>query len=487
MQGLQANTSLADTEATPKDVPLCVDLDGTLVKSDLLIESTLLLLHRNPLYLFLLPLWLVGGRANLKRQVAIRTKVDPCLLPYRDEFVSWLREQAKSRDLVLCTAADAMLAESVAGHLGFFKRVMASDGITNLSGPRKAARLVEDYGEKGFDYAGNEHVDLKIWEKARQAVIVDAVPKLERHVRSRFDVCRSFPRRCPSFRTWSRSLRLHQWAKNLLVFLPILAAHRVLDIGELSRSVAAWIIFGLCASGVYVLNDLLDLSADRKHARKRDRPFASGILSLKHGLVANVVLTAVAFVSATMLSWQFALVLVAYWLLTNAYSLRLKRVVALDVIVLAGLYTVRILAGAAATHIAPSFWMLAFSMFLFLSLAVLKRYAELVGLRLAGLLTASGRGYHVDDLPMLASLGTASGLLAVLVLALYIRGENGAEMYHRPEILWLLCPLMLYWVLRVWFVAHRGAMHDDPVVFAATDWISRIVIALCAIVVSVAL
>lgn len=487
MQVQNANEQVTKTNLMTIDVPLCVDLDGTLIKSDLLIESALVLLHRNPLYLFLLPFWLMGGRANLKRQIAIRAEVDPSLLPYRDELVAWLQKEARNRDLVLCTAADEMLAGPVARHLGCFKSMMASNGIINLSGARKGSRLVDSYGEKGFDYVGNERADLKIWNKARQAIVVDVAPRLERYIRSRFEVYKSFPRQRPSFRTWARSLRLHQWAKNLLVFLPILAAHRALDITELSRSIAAWVIFGLCASGVYVLNDLLDLSADRRHSRKRSRPFASGALSLKHGLVANVVLTAAAFAGAAMLSWQFALVLLAYWLLTNAYSLRLKRIVALDVIVLAGLYTVRILAGAAATHIAPSFWMLAFSMFLFLSLAVLKRYAELVGLRLAGLLTASGRGYHVDDLPLLASLGAASGLLAVLVLALYIRGENGAEMYHRPEVLWLLCPLMLYWMLRVWFVAHRGAMHDDPVVFAATDWISRIVIALCAIVVVVAL
>lgn len=472
--------------AATMTIPLCVDLDGTLIRTDLLLESTLSLLKQNPLYLFVLPFWLLGGRANLKRRIAQRTRVDIATLPWDVRVIELLETERERRPLVLCTASDYLLADAVARHLGCFDQVMASDGSRNLSGRHKADLLVEAYGERGFDYAGNEKRDLAIWKHARQAVVVNASSRLAGRVSRVSKLGAVLPREHVGVRTWLKAMRLHQWAKNVLVFLPLLASHRVFDPDALWRTIATWLIFGLCASGVYVLNDLFDLGADRVHPRKRLRPFAAGTLRPTAGLATNLILTVIAFAGAVAVSWQLALVLLGYWLLTNAYSLKLKRVVVLDVIVLAGLYTVRILGGAAATHIAPSFWMLAFSMFLFLSLAMLKRYAELIDKKQDGVLLAAGRGYHVDDLSMLASLGTASGLLSVLVFSLYIQGEDSVRMYQHPALLWILCPLQLYWISRVWFVAHRGAMHDDPVIFAIADWTSRIVIVLCAIVVVLA-
>ncbi|MEO6967148.1 MAG: UbiA family prenyltransferase [Rhodanobacteraceae bacterium] len=468
------------------NLPLCVDLDGTLIKSDLLVESALMLLRRNPLYLLRTPVWLLRGKANLKREIARRSPVEPALLPYREDLLAWLRAQAGERALVLCTASDGLLAEPVAAHLGCFSKVLASDGRTNLSGRRKAERLVLEYGDRGFDYIGNERADLEIWSRSRHAVLAGASSWLERTARKRFDVTDSFPGQQPTLRIWLKALRLHQWAKNLLVFLPLLAAHRIFDLSTTWRAIAAWAIFGLCASGVYVLNDLLDLAADRAHPRKRRRAFASGALSLTQGIIVNAMLTVVAFAAALVLSPLFALVLLGYWLLTNAYSLTLKRQAIVDVLVLAGLYTLRILAGATATRIAPSFWLLAFSMFFFLSLAILKRYTELETQRRGGLLHAAGRGYHIDDLPLLTSLGVASGYLSVLVLALYIQSGNGMMLYQRPAWLWLWCPLLLYWISRAWFIAHRGHMHDDPVVFALRDRISRAVLALCVIIALIA-
>jgi 4-hydroxybenzoate polyprenyltransferase len=288
-------------------------------------------------------------------------------------------------------------------------------------------------------------------------------------------------------RTWLKALRTHQWLKNVLVFLPILAAHRIFEIDAVFRASLAFLCFGLCASSVYLTNDLLDLSSDRQHHSKRNRPFAAGTIPLVRGPIAALALLVTAFVLASTISIIFSIVLLGYYILTTAYSLRLKRVMMMDVIVLALLYTSRIIAGAAAIKTAPSFWLLAFSMFIFLSLAMIKRYAELLAMQKAGKVQASGRGYNVDDIPLVQSLGGSSGYLAVLVLAMYIDSTASESLYRHPHYLWLLCPLLLYWVSRIWAIAHRGVMHDDPVVFAAMDNTSRILVMLAAIIVFAAI
>jgi len=462
--------------------PLCVDLDGTLIRTDLLLESTLALLKQNPLYLFVLPFWLLGGRARLKQRIAQRTNIDIPTLPWDPRVVDLLKTEHRRRALVLCTASDHALADAVAKHLGCFDRVMASDGARNLSGRHKAKALVEAYGERGFDYAGNEARDLAIWAHARQAWVVNAGDGLAARVGRVSEVANVLPREHAELRTKLKALRLHQWLKNVLVFVPLLAAHQFLQPTAVAHAIAAFIIFGVCASSVYVLNDLLDLGADRAHPRKRKRPFASGRLSLAAGLVVAPLLTIAAFVAAYLLDPHFALMLLGYYVLTLAYSLRLKRIAMLDVLVLAGLYTVRIIAGSAAIGTGLSFWLLAFSMFLFLSLALVKRYTEVAAQPGNGHEQIKGRGYAASDAGLLATLGGASGYLSVLVLALYIDSTASAALYRHPQWLWLMCPLLLYWISRVWIIAHRGAMHDDPVVFAVTDNVSRAVLVLGALV-----
>jgi 4-hydroxybenzoate polyprenyltransferase len=457
-------------------------LDGTLIRTDLLLESTLALLKQNPLYLFVLPFWLLRGRASLKRRIAQRTTVDISNLPWDPRVVELLETEHRQRALILCTASDHMLADAVAKHLGCFDRVMASDGARNLSGRLKADILVKAYGERGFDYAGNEARDLAVWAHARHAYVVNAGGGLAARVGRVSEVADVMPRERAGLRTWLKAMRLHQWLKNVLVFVPLLAAHMLLQPAALAHAVAAFVIFGVCASGVYVLNDLLDLGADRAHPRKRERPFASGRLPLIAGILIAPHLTFAAFIAACVLDSRFALVLLGYYVLTLAYSFRLKQIAMLDVLVLAGLYTVRIIAGSVAIASGLSFWLLAFSMFLFLSLALLKRYTELVVQRDAGNAEARGRGYATSDASLLTTLGGASGYLSVLVLALYIDSSASAALYRHPEWLWLMCPLLLYWVSRVWIIAHRGAMHDDPVVFAVTDNISRAVLVLGALV-----
>ena len=464
-------------------VPLCVDLDGTLIRSDLLVESALSLLSRNPLLLLPMLCWLLRGKAHLKREIASRVELDATHLPYNENVLAWVRQQQALRPVVLCTASDEALAKLVADHVGSFDAVLASDGQRNLSGSQKAQALVELYGESGFDYVGNAKVDLKVWKHARAAITVEAGSSLTRAAERVTKVDKQFTLPGANLRHWLKALRVHQWVKNALVFLPLLAAHRLFEVDSVLATLLAFTCFSLCASSVYITNDLLDLASDRQHHRKRNRPFAAGHLPLLAGPVVAVALLVVSFGLAAFLHEVFVVVLAGYYLLTSAYSLRFKRIVMLDVVVLATLYTSRIVAGTAAIHSKPSFWLLAFSMFIFLSLAMVKRYIELLSAQKAGKINASGRGYDVGDIPLIQSLGAASGYLSVLVLALYIDSPDSRALYHHPHYLWLLCPLLLYWISRAWAIAHRGIMHDDPVVFAVTDKLSRVLLMVAAAVI----
>lgn len=485
---------MASTEMDPRTravagavPPLCVDLDGTLIRSDLLVESALALITRQPLMGFAMLSWLLQGKARLKREIAHRIELNPACLPYNLEVVNWVREQQDLRTTILCSAADSSLAVQVADHIGGFDDVIASDGERNLSGTNKAKALIERFGVGGFDYAGNSAVDLHVWKEANAAIVVESGTRLSASAARVTRVERTFPQPASSLRHWIQALRIHQWIKNVLVFLPLLAAHRLFDIHAVLATVTAFACFGLCASSVYVTNDLLDLSADRLHRRKRHRPFAAGTLPLYQGPIAAPILLVSAFALASALAPMFVLVLASYFFLTTAYSFKLKRVVMLDVVVLAMLYTSRILGGAAAMQIPASFWLLSFSMFIFLSLAMIKRYTELLAAQKADSMKAAGRGYDVQDIPLIQSLGAASGYLSVLVLALYIDSTASQSLYRHPHYLWLLCPLLLYWISRTWAIAHRGIMHDDPVVFAIMDNVSRALLLIAAIVVAAAI
>lgn len=456
--------------------PLCVDLDGTLIKTDLLVESFFLLLKHHPWRILSVPAWLSRGKAYLKQEIARRVELDVATLPYHTAFLTWLREQhAQGRSLVLATAAAEPFARQIAVHLRLFAEVIATTDGDNLSGSRKAERLAQRFGERGFDYAGNAVVDAAVWARARRAILVNPARGAREQASQLTEVEAQFDDRARGgLIPWRQALRLHQWLKNVLLFVPLLAAHRLHEPALLAQAMWAYLTFGLCASSVYLLNDLLDLPVDRRHPRKRSRPFAAGTLPALAGALAVPVLLALAFLSALItLPPLFSGVLFGYYALTLAYSLYFKQIVMLDVLVLAALYTARIIAGAAATAIIPTFWLLAFSMFLFLSLALVKRYAELLRMRETGRDAAQGRGYQVDDLPLLQMLGSASGYCSVLVLALYINSGISPALYRHPQAIWLLCPLLLYWISRVWLKTHRGDMHDDPVIFAAQDRVSQ--------------
>lgn len=474
---------IAATVGTESLQVLIVDLDGTLVQTDLLHESLFALARQKPWALLKLPAWLMRGRAYLKKKIAENAFIDVASLPYNESLLVWLSEQhLKGRRLVLATGSDLRLAETVADHLGIFETVLGSNGESNLTGIVKRDALVAEYGAVGFSYAGNSKIDLHVWAAARSAIVVSHSDALVQEAEKLTLLEKRLAPQSGGFFTWLRALRVHQWLKNLLVLLPLLAAHRAFDGSAWVNCAIAFIAFSIAASSVYLLNDLLDIGDDRHHRSKKHRPFAAGTISLSHGVLAVPLLFFIAFGLMLLLPWRFGAVLCGYYLLTLLYSLFFKRLVMVDVVTLATLYTLRIVAGAVAVAVPLSFWLLAFSMFIFLSLALLKRYSELIEMQRAGRLDkARGRGYHVDDLSLLVSLGAAAGYASVMVLALYINSQSVMALYREPRAIWFACPLLLFWVSRAWLIAHRGEMHDDPVIYAVRDNTSRVVGVLLAL------
>jgi len=469
------------------DIPLVVDLDGTLAHTDLLVESFLALIKQNPFYIFAALFWFLRGKAYLKRQISRRVNLDVSVLPYHQELLGHLREQrTRGRRIILATGTDEQIARQVADHLDLFDEVFGSDGTTNLSGQHKRDCLVKEFGEKEFDYAGDGRKDIPVWSSARKAILVNVPEHLFGPITRIVEVERVFQFRKKGIKPYVEALRLHQWLKNLLVFIPLVMAHRFLEPAFITKTLIAFLAFGLCASSVYLLNDLIDLSADRHHPRKRERPFAAGEASPLFGLFASPWLLGLSLLLGLLLPPGFVWMLVIYYLLNLAYSFYFKQVALLDVILLAGLYTMRIMAGSASIDIWPSSWLLAFSTFIFLSLALVKRYAELVIMN-AETGKVRVRGYQIIDKELLASLGSGSGYVAVLVLAIYISSGKAEIFYTRHQFIWLLCPLLLYWISYVWLIAHRGAMLDDPLVFTLKDRVSRITIFLAGVVLLLAM
>lgn len=451
-------------------LPLVVDLDGTLIRTDMLHESALRILRDKPLDVLFIPYWLSQGKAVLKRNLSNRTDFDPSSLPYNQELLDWLKQQRiQGRRLILCTATDHAIAQAISNYLGIFDEVMASDGTTNLAGKHKAQALVQRFGHAGFDYAGNSRADLAVWQYARQAIVVNASGKVIQRAGEICQVEHIFPAPSSSLSTWRRVLRVHQWMKNGLLFVPLLAAHQIANTEAWLALTLAFLSFSLCASSVYIVNDLLDLESDRQHPRKRNRPFASGLVPASVGVALAPLLLLGSFALAQYVGGHFILWLLFYFVLTCAYSWRLKSLMLLDCLTLAMLYTLRIVAGAAAMSMGLSFWLLAFSVFLFLSLAFVKRYAELEVQLLQGNQKAHGRGYYTSDASLLQTMGITSGYAAVIVLAFYLNSEAVITLYKTPEIIWGTVPVMLFWISWMWMKAHRGEMHDDPLVFAVKD------------------
>lgn len=452
--------------------PLCVDLDGTLIRSDMLIEGVLASVTTALLYRAVLGLR-SGNRAEFKRAVAASSQFDPALLPYNDRLLAFLREQKElGRRLVLVTAADTTVAHRIATHLGLFEEVLASDGSRNLKGQHKCKALIERFGQGGFSYVGDSRADLHVWRAARTGVLVNTRPAVAAAARDLVVIEAVFSDGGARWRALLRAMRPHQWTKNLLVFVPLFVSGAQFDWPGISAATLAFVAFSLTASGIYLLNDLADLAADRKHPRKRRRPFASGALPIQLGLAA----AGSAVASGLALAWAsgIAALIALYALLSVSYSIKLKELPLVDVFMLAALYSIRLVAGGEASGHRVSLWLFAFSSFLFLSLALVKRAGELAAPSESGSRLAR-RGYHVSDIVILQMFGTSSAVAASVVLTLFIQNEAKELSYASPGLLWGIVPLVLFWQCRIWLSTARGYMHDDPIVYAAKDWVSWIV------------
>jgi 4-hydroxybenzoate polyprenyltransferase/phosphoserine phosphatase len=465
------------------DRPLVVDLDGTLIKSDLLVESFFALLSGMPLRGVAAAAALRSGRAHLKARIAQEAVLELSSLPFNEELLTFLRaEKARGRKLYLATAANEKYANGIAAHIGLFDGVFASDAKTNLKGQAKADLLCKIFGRGNFDYVGNDAADLAIWETAGGVLVVGASGRLLRIVQRRFPGARIIAPRTTGLKDYARALRLHQWLKNLLVFVPAFTAHHF-DGATMLACVIAFFSFSLCASSVYLLNDLLDLRSDRDHPTKRRRPFASGQVDILHGIVLIPTILLLSLGIGLLLPWEFPVALAGYYILTLGYSVYLKRQVILDVVALASLYGMRLVGGAAAVSVGLSPWILTFAIFIFLSLALVKRWTELVERINQGKGEMTGRGYRLSDLPVLQTMATSSGYVAVLIFGLYINSPIVGSLYSQPATLWAIPLILLYWVSRIMILTHRGEMHDDPVLFAAKDRVSLICVALMVLAV----
>jgi 4-hydroxybenzoate polyprenyltransferase/phosphoserine phosphatase len=460
---------LITSASAASDTPLVVDLDGALVRSDLLIETAFAEIGRRPHSLYEMLLRLREGKAALKHRLAKTYDLDPSTLPYDEHVLAQIETaRAEGRPVYLTSASAERFVDTVAKHLGLFTGWFASDATLNLAGEAKAQRLVGVFGDRGFDYIGNDAADLPVWSRARKAIAIRTSAHVARRLHAMGGEVEHLGCDRPEWRTWAKLLRVHQYAKNALVFAPLLAAH-VFETGALINATLAAIAFSLCASSVYLLNDLVDLQEDRRHRSKRNRPLASGAISIRQGMAAIPILFLLAMAVAASISVSFLAVLLGYFALTTAYSFALKRKMFADVITLAALYSIRVVGGAVAIDVAASKWLLAFCMAMCISLALIKRYVELAACLDAKLPDPANRDYRVGDLEMIGALAAAAGFNAVTILALYISSDSVNTLFGRPDILWLACPLLMYWIGRALMLARRREMDDDPIVFVLHD------------------
>ena len=467
-----------DMQSKPPIKPLCIDCDGTLLRTDLLHESLLRLLLRRPWMLVALLSWFWRGRAYTKARLADITFLNVRALPFRKELLDFIREyKIAGSQIFLVTAANMALASAVAQECGLFDEVLASDSGVNLKGPVKSAALVKRFGHKGFHYAGDSSSDLVVWESADEAILVGHGASLQARVSAINSNIKVVGPERAHFLDWLKLIRIHQWAKNLIIFVPLVTAHEIFHVGSLIAAIAAFFALSFVASATYIVNDLFDLDNDRVHRTKKNRPLASGVISLPAGALAAVLSLLAGIGVAAFLPPAFWMCLALYVVVTLSYSIALKKIVLIDALVLAGHYTLRLLLGHAATGVRESVWLLAFSIFLFFSLALVKRYVE-VGNSKSGESTDKqvvGRGYQASDLWLIGSLGVSCGVLSVLVLILYVNSPDVALLYTNPLVLMLLAPIFLYWIGRVWLLASRGLLHEDPVLFALRDRASYLV------------
>lgn len=469
--------------------PLVCDLDETLVKTDCFYEAMALLIKTNPLYLLYFPIWLSKGLPNFKNQVFSRVSLDIANLPYNHEVINFIKnEKAKGRQIVLATATPEYIAIEVNDYLGLFDLVLGTNEKINLKSHNKTKKLNELFGEKGYDYIGDSLADINVWKSADKAYLVAKTNYSKNKILDKVQVEKiifEYDNFAPFI---IKEIRVYQWIKNILLFIPLLLAHKFIDSKSLLDLLIAFFSFNFIASSVYILNDMSDLKSDRLHRSKKYRPFAAGHLRLQYAFILVPLLIFLSLFSAlTLLNIKFLFVLLFYFVVTSLYSVILKRIPIIDILVLASLYAIRIIAGSVVAEVYLSPWLLGFTLFFFLSLAIVKRFTELNYLLSENIEKTHGRGYEIRDISMLRVMGITSGFLSIMVLVLYLNSEEVRALYTHPSYLWGVAPLLLYWLMNMWFIAERGNLNDDPVVFAAKNISSYLVMILIAIIMFLAI
>ena len=453
-----------------QEVPLCVDLDGTLLSTDMLLESLICLIKVKPLCVFLIPFWLFRGKANLKAQIAYRVELFQLTPPFNNEVVSFVTDSRKKQKTILVTGTHQTIADHVGALKDLFDEVKGSDDSLNLTAENKTSWLVDNFGVGGFDYIGNDRDDIPVWKAARNALVVS--PKLGIASRTGINYSRHFVTVKPTIRDYLGLIRVHQWIKNALIFVPFILDHRLPNIEAMLLLIVAFFAMSFMASATYIVNDMLDLNADRQNETKRLRVLASGKVPLLHGFFVIAGLSLFTGLCMLVLPSEMNWLLLTYLSCTLLYSFLLKQSAILDVVSIAFLHTLRVVAGTVVIQAQWSFWLLAFSMFMFFSLAMAKRVSELTNLKNMGKVHTIGRDYQVDDIPVLIASGVSTGFSSILVVALYINSDKSFVQYGEPSLLWFLCPVLMYWVGRIWLITGRGQLHEDPIVFALRDRVS---------------
>ncbi|MEM9243844.1 MAG: UbiA family prenyltransferase [Pseudomonadota bacterium] len=468
---------------------IIVDLDGTLIYSDTLYESFLLLIKHNPAFIFLSLFWLLKGKAFFKAQISKRINLNPVALPYNTQLIAKLKEFRRlGAHLYLVTAANEKIAHAIAQHLDLFDEVIASTETTNMNSKNKAVICNQRFGEKQYLYAGNHSTDLNVWQHAAEAIIVSSNNQLINKAKKITSIRAVIAPPQPTLKTYLKQLRVHQYVKNGLLFIPLLLSipvNNYLKAG-LFTNILAFICFSSLASATYIINDLMDLTADRLHSSKCTRPLASAYISIPQAIVLTIILFVISIVITLFLPVRFSLTLFVYLIITLGYSFYFKRKTLLDVFVLAGLYMTRIFAGMMLIANGFSQWLLMFSLFFFASLAFIKRYVELAKQKQKGSLTAHGRGYHINHLDLIRTYGIASAYVSGLIFALYISSDKVKAFYSQPNFLYAMIVLIIYWLSRVWLKAEDGKVHDDPIVFAIKDKVTWMMVAFFIIIYTLA-
>lgn len=475
------------TQFSDNSIPLIVDLDGTFIYTDLLYEGIVGLVKKNFLYIFILLPWLIKGKAHLKNKVSGIAQINLELLPYNVELLKFLqKESGKGRKIILATASPIDYALEISKIHPIFNEVYGTNEI-NLKGKNKLNLLIENFGEKKFDYIGNSNSDLIIFASSRYSYLVNATTSLKNNTKKISNLQSTWKSRKGSFGNFLKAIRPYQWVKNLLVFVPIITAHKFHSPHLIIQTFYAFIAFSFVASSGYIINDLSDLNSDRSHPRKRFRPLASGQLSILSGILFSLVFLGGGIYIATRLSFAFLLILFLYFVVSLSYSLYFKKAVLYDVFILALLYSIRVFAGGKVIGVQLSFWLIAFSTLIFLSLAFVKRYSELMQVNNKAGLISRGREYFLEDLHLLQVMGIVSGFSSVIVFSLYINSPEVAYLYSRPKALWIISLLFLFWISRIWLITIRGKMTDDPIIFAIKDITSYFIFFLVGLILFVSI